>query len=294
MRRSEWIVAVYFTYTGVLCWFLPVSRSLAALVTILNLTILAGLALLVYADSLRRREFLNIVRDWYPTPLVLMAYREMGWFAQPHRRYTLEQLWVSWDRVLLRDWGLHAALEALGPVLPSVLEIAYALTYTLGPFALAMLYVYRKRRRVDLFLFIYMTGTLLCYAQFPLWPSEPPRTVFPGEDFPSVDTIFRAFNWWMLGGYGIHTSVFPSAHVASAFSAAFGMMRLLPERPWVGRFLLAMAALIATATVYGRYHYAADAVAGFAMSLAALGLTRWLEGASDRSAPSSHPRPPSA
>jgi len=47
----------------------------------------------------------------------------------------------------------------------------------------------------------------------------------------------------MLGSYGIHTSVFPSAHVAGAFGAAFTMMRVLPERRWAGRFLLVMAIL---------------------------------------------------
>src|SRR5262249_33477923 len=35
-----------------------------------------------------------------------------------------------------------------------------------------------------------------------------PRTVFPGEDAPSTQTVFRRFNWFLLGGYGIHTSVF--------------------------------------------------------------------------------------
>jgi len=115
---------------------------------------------------------------------------------------------------------------------------------------------------------------LLCYAQFPFWPSEPPRTVFPGQDFPSYDTIFRRFNWWMLGGYGIHTSVFPSAHVAGAFSAAFGMWFALPEHRWVARALFVMAALIATATVYGRYHYLADAAAGLLMAILALAFTR--------------------
>ena len=87
-------------------------------------------------------------------------------------------------------------------------------------------------------------------------------------------TVFRRFNWWMLGGYGIHTSVFPSAHVAGAFSTAFAMISTLPEHRWVGRLLLVIAILIATATVYGRYHYAADAVAGFVMAVAAFAGTR--------------------
>jgi membrane-associated phospholipid phosphatase len=294
MRRSEYVITSYFTYTTVLVWFLPVRAHLAVLTSVLNLTVLAALALLVYADSLRRREFLSIVRDWYPLPLTLLAYREMGWFAQPHSIYALENIWVRWDRWLLRDLRLHAAIETFGSLLPSVLEIAYALVYSLAPFAVAVLYIYRRRVRVDRFLFVFLCGVLLCYGQFPFWPSEPPRTVFPGEDFPSALTVFRRFNWWMLGGYGIHTSVFPSAHVGGSFATAFGMMRALPEHRWVGRFLLVMAVLIAIATVYGRYHYAADAAAGFVMSLIALGLTRWIERGAARSVPSSHLPPPSA
>ena len=72
-------------------------------------------------------------------------------------------------------------------------------------------------------LVIYLLGLFLSYVQFPFWPSEPPRIVFPGEDAPTVDTAIRQFNQWILGGYGIHTSVFPSAHVSGAFGAAFGL-----------------------------------------------------------------------
>jgi membrane-associated phospholipid phosphatase len=180
---------------------------------------------------------------------------------------------VEWDRLLLRG-GVRRAIESFGPILPAALEIAYSLVYTLGPFGVAVLYLYRRRERVDAFLFPFLLGVLLCYAQFPYWPSEPPRTVFPGEDFPSYNTVFRRFNWWMLGGYGIHTSVFPSAHVAGAFSAVLGMWSAFPERKWVTRFLLAMAVLIATATVYGRYHYLADAMAGLAMAIVAFAISR--------------------
>jgi membrane-associated phospholipid phosphatase len=112
------------------------------------------------------------------------------------------------------------------------------------------------------------------YALFPYFPSEPPRTVFPNQDLPSFATPFRSFNLWLLGGWGIHTSVFPSAHVSGAFSAALAMRRLLPEKPWAWRFLMALAVLIALATVYGRYHYLVDALAGVGVALAAFAATR--------------------
>jgi membrane-associated phospholipid phosphatase len=203
--------------------------------------------------------------------IVVLAYREMGWFAQLHPDHTLEQSWVTWDRVVLRG-GLRAAIESLGPVIPSILEISYALVYALAPFAISVLYVYRRREMVDEFLFLFAVGVLLCYAQFPFWPSDPPRVVFLGQDLPSYATVFRRFNLWMLGNYGIHTSVFPSAHVAGGFAAAFGMLRALPERRWVSRSLFVIASLIAIATFYGRYHYLADALAGLLVALIACGV----------------------
>ncbi|MCC6857148.1 MAG: phosphatase PAP2 family protein [Bryobacterales bacterium] len=282
LRSSEWVIAAYFSYAALLAWLLPVPRRVAAVTLVLNLTILAGLLLLAYADSFRQGRFLGTVRDWFPLPLMLLGYREMGWFAPQVHRFHWEMIWVQWDRVLLREWGLKAAIESLGPLLPSVLEISYSLVYTTAVFSLAMLYAYGRRKRAASFNFTFLLGIYLAYAQFPFWPSEPPRTVFPGEDFPAYFTVFRKFNWWLLGGYGIHTSVFPSAHTAGAFSAAFAMRRLLPEKPWVGRFLLTLAVLIATATVYGRYHYAADAVTGLAVAAAAETVRRVLARSSTR------------
>lgn len=272
LRRSEWVLIVYLVYTGVLSLVLPVRAPIPAITVALNIIVIAGFLLLAYAHSFRKPEFLGIMRDWYPVPLMLLCYREMGWFAPAEHTYALEQSWELWDKTLLNNLGLRAAIESLGPVLPSILEISYLLVYTIPSFGLAMLYIYHRRERADRFVYQFLLGILIAYTLFPCFPSEPPRTVFPGEDLPSYLTVFRRLNLWLLGGYGIHTSVFPSAHVSGAFSGAFGMIRLLPEHPWVGRFLLVLAILIATATVYGRYHYGADALAGFFVSLAALAI----------------------
>ena len=277
MRRSERVVIAYFAYASVLAFILPLRAPIPAVTLTLNLTIVAGYALLIYAHSLRQRALLGIMRDWFPLVLLLLAYREMGWFRPAGHSNSLEHAWIVWDRLVLRRWHGHDAIEFLGPVLPSILEISYSLVYAIAPFAVAMLYVYGARNRVDRLLLIFSIGVLAAYAQFPFWPSEPPRTVFPGEDAPAFNTVFRKFNWFLLGGYGIHTSVFPSAHVSGAFAAAFGIMRVLPEHAWVGRFLFVLAVLIATATVYGRYHYMVDALAGFAIAVAALGVDWLLE-----------------
>jgi membrane-associated phospholipid phosphatase len=269
LRTPEKLLIAYFVYTAVLALILPLKPAVRGATLAVNALVISGYFLLAWADSQRRREFLGIVRDWYPLPQMLLAYREMGWFAQPHADFHLERAWVAIDKLLLNGWGIKAAIESTGPILPAVLEISYTLVYTIATFGMAMLYVYRRRERVPAFQTVFLLGILSAYALFPYFPSEPPRTVFPGEDFPAYMSAFRRFNWKMLGGYGIHTSVFPSAHVSGAFAGAFAMILLLPEQKWVGRTLTVLAVLIAIATVYGRYHYAVDAIAGFSIAVIA-------------------------
>jgi membrane-associated phospholipid phosphatase len=273
IRWPERVIVGFLIYAALAAVTLPAAPSVRNLVVLLNLAIVLIYGVLIRLDAARRMLVTGVIRDWLPLALVLIAYREMGWLASPHHSHALEAHWVIWDRLALRG-GAKALIEAFGSILPSVLEIAYTLVYALAPFSIAVLYLYGRRAQVDTFLFTFSLAVLLCYAQFPFWPSEPPRVVFFGEDLPTYDTVFRHFNLWMLGNYGIHTSVFPSAHVAGAFSVAFGMRLALPERKWVSRFLFVMALLIGVATVYGRYHYLADAAAGFLVAVIVFAVQR--------------------
>ena len=55
------------------------------------------------------------------------------------------------------------------------------------------------------------------------------------------------------------------------------MQLALPERRWVSRFLFVAAILIAIATVYGRYHYLADGLAGLVMAILARAAAKWAD-----------------
>jgi membrane-associated phospholipid phosphatase len=271
-RPSEQVALCYFAYTAVVAWVRPIDPSIRHTTWVLNLTVAAAYCLAAYADSFRRKPLLGILRDWFALALLLLAYREMGWFALPHKSTLLEQGWVVWDRLFLDRLGVRALVELAGPVIPAILEAAYSLVYAVAPFCLAVLYAYRRRKDADELLFPTLLAVLGCYVLFPFFPSEPPRTVFPGQDMPIVTGI-RSFNAWLLGSYGIHTSVFPSAHVAGAFSSALALRRLLPAHRALTRAVLVLASLIALSTVYGRYHYLVDALAGLALALAAARVT---------------------
>ena len=215
------------------------------------------------------KDFASHARDWTPLLLTLTAYREMDWFTPSHYDHRFENAWIVWDRLILDTWGLRRLFETTGPLLPGYFELCYTLVYAVGPFTIAMLYVFERRDVVDRVLVLYLLGTLAAYGLCPYFPSGPPRTVFPEDNLPHVTTPFREFNLWVLRGYGIHSSVFPSAHVSSAFAAAWALLLFLPEKKWVGWMLVIYAVSVAVATVCGRYHYAVDALAGFGISIAA-------------------------
>lgn len=263
LRSSEWVIVTYFTYVAIIAgWFFAPVKAWAMAIVI------GGLVWV-----LSRRE--SIVRDFAPAAFTLAAYRELNWFTPATRDQHLENIWIVWDRWLLGDGGhLRAAIESAGALLPSCFELCYMLVYAVAPVSIGLLFWARHRNRINLFWIVYLTGTLGAYAMIPYFPSEPPRTVFAGMDLPNVVTGLRRFNLWILQGYGIHAGVFPSAHVSSAFSAAWGLLATIPERRWIGWSMAAYGLSVAIATVYGRYHFAVDGIAGFAVSLVGLAALR--------------------
>jgi membrane-associated phospholipid phosphatase len=275
LRASEWMLVGYFAYVAVLsaCWRSNPGLSSGAF----GILAAVGLMLLLVAQA--EAYFpaaISHFRDFLPLGLTLAAFEEMNLFAPRQFDRRLELSWIRWDHVLLHEWHLRAAIERLGSAIPIYLELCYLLVYGLGTYCVIVLYLKHKRQEVDRFFLICLTGTLVAYALIPFFPSQPPRLLFPGMDDPTITSWVRRFNLWILKKASIHVGVFPSAHVSSAFAAAWAMFLLLPRQKRFGWGVLAYAISVSTATIYGRYHYAADVAAGFGVSLIAGALFLWL------------------
>ena len=125
------------------------------------------------------------------------------------------------------------------------------------------------RQRVHSFLFTLLLGTFSAYALLPLFPVHGPHVVYPLLDLPNLFGVGRALNVWILDHMDIPTSVFPSGHVAVAFSAAFGMLRAVRRHVGLWAPVFLVAALVYVATIYCRYHYCVDGLASIAVATAA-------------------------
>jgi len=264
LRASEWLLLAYFFYVAILTFFFPARPHLSDRpVYALGL---AAFVIVTLAAAERFHPIFNMVRDWTPLAFTLGAFREMDWFTPSRYALGWEHAWLRWDGWVLTRLGLARALGALGPVVPAYLELCYLLVYSIGAFCVLTIWMVHRRPVVDRWMVVYLTGTLLAYGLFPFFPTMPPRML---ADPAVAVTWLRGWNLWLLDSATIHSSVFPSAHVSSAFSAAWGLFVTLPKRREFAWGMLFYACSVSIATIYGRYHYTADVVAGFGASLVA-------------------------
>lgn len=278
LRQAEWVLVCFFAYIALISPWFPGRPNLRYQPAVILAAVFALFSLLARAQKGRFAVTIDLIRDWLPLVLTLAAFREMELFLPTRFEHRYESTWIAWDHVFLNEWHLRSIIESLGGIIPLYLELCYLVVYATGFFCVLVLYLQHRRGCIDRFVVIYLTGTLLAYGLFPYFPSQPPRILFPQHDHPVLMTWIRSLNLWILKIGTIHVGVFPSAHVSSVFSAAWGMFLVMPGRKLVGWGLICYAVSVSLATIYGRYHYAADVLAGLAISgvpaLMALGMRK--------------------
>ena len=116
-----------------------------------------------------------------------------------------------------------------------------------------------------------LLATLFCYAVYPVFPLTPPRALFNDVPGPPVPALLRNLNLLVLDRLSVQVCLFPSGHAAAVTAAALAVRAC---RPRLGIVFCVVAISVAVATVYGRYHYLADAVAGVLVGIVAFAVSR--------------------
>jgi membrane-associated phospholipid phosphatase len=281
LRAAEKIALGFFVYTTLHALAALALRERAILV---SLNILVGVVIVVLSIEAQRgeRPLLGVLRDWLPCALIVLAYRESGLFLPPDLTHGLDLLFIRGDRALFENSWVRTLISAGSPWLERSFELSYLLTYPFVPLGFAAVYFARRGARGagsaaadeektrDSFWTTVLLAALASYALFPLFPLTPPRVLFHDLPGPSAQPWLRAMNLWILKRYSVQACIFPSGHVAAGVATALAVRA---RRPWLGALFLLAAAGIAAGTVFGRYHYAADALAGALVGVTAYALS---------------------
>jgi membrane-associated phospholipid phosphatase len=249
--------AAYFTYITAAAIFLPGIRSAARA----SAGAFSAAGFLLTLLALASPEG-TVLRDWVlPPMLLLVAYRASGTlFTRPMPR--VEQMLGGLDRAL-RIRSVSARLPRWAA---ECLELAYAAVYPMVPVGLALCILGRATQArppdVDRFWTVVLLTDYVCFGALPWIRTRPPWQVETGEPWPSA---LRAINMRLLGAAGIRMNTFPSGHAAEALAVALLVADASAGLPVY--VMLFGAAAVSAGAVFGRYHYALDAVAGWLVAL---------------------------
>jgi membrane-associated phospholipid phosphatase len=214
-----------------------------------------GGLLVAISSAVGRPAFLS---QWiWPALVLLIAYWSSGLlFVAPRPSQEATLRWLD-DRLAVR-----AAARKIPRVLVEGLEAAYAGVYLLVPLALLLHLDLSRAPDADRFWAVILITDFVCFGVLPWVQTRPPRALEPGAPWESS---IRRFNLRLLGATSIQVNTFPSGHAAEALAAFLLVCAAVPPVVAGAMFLAAVA--VSAGAVLGRYHYLADALAGWAVAL---------------------------
>jgi hypothetical protein len=268
LRPAEWILAVYFVYLALIAGVVavPGHRRLAVIATAV-LVITTGGVLARWPTPSEWAPALWL-RDWAPLAYILPSYWLPALLVSAPR--------VAFERRLAAldsRWFGGAALtlaDRLPRVVADLFEGAYLLCSPLLPAGFMVLrFAGVPSAEGDRYWTAVVLAAALSYGALPWLPTRPPRAIEPA---PTRRSPVRALNLYVLGRASVQLNTFPSGHVALAVAIALSVAAA--GLPIAGAAFGVIALCITVGSVVGRYHYAADAIAGLLVAVVAFAVSR--------------------
>lgn len=209
----------------------------------------------------------RFVRVAYPVLLTPLLYTELELLNQFYVQGYLDAMVQGWEEALFgAQLSVVWAERQPWRWLSELMHLGYFSYYLLIP--ISALVVYRRGGQGELHRFTMVTGLafFLCYVAFVVFPVTGPRYLYDQlQGAPAGALLFDAVHAVAEGGSSKGTA-FPSSHVAATVAAWLACRRVARRWYWMAApFVL----LLTLGTVYGRFHYAVDALAGVFVALAA-------------------------
>jgi membrane-associated phospholipid phosphatase len=256
----EWVTLTYLGWLLLAISLFQRNLPAAATCLLIHSGLFVAVLALAWAAARWSNPALRFLRSWYFLPMWLFLFEELtglvhlifpGWF---------DSWLIGFDHAFFGVYPWDWLAQFSSPTLTDFMQFAY-MTYFLALIVLpAILYVRGERRSFWAVLTSMAIAHYAVYVIAVLFPIESPFHAFPAlQSAPLAGgPVTALIN--LIERFGrVRGAAFPSAHVAGAFAALLGAWRY---RRWLFWAHLPLFALMIVSTVYGRYHYAADGLAG--------------------------------
>jgi membrane-associated phospholipid phosphatase len=219
--------------------------------------------------------FLGLVYDLiFPTLCVLLIFDSLEWLVHYVNSEDIDPILIRLDYLI---FGSHPTImleRIMHPLLTDILQIAYS-TYYFIPVSFGIVLLKKSQKsEFNKALFMILLCFYLSYLGYILMPALGPRFYLDHFQTTGLHGLLVAEPLHDLLNRleGIKRDAFPSGHTGIALVVLYLAYQYKRNLFWI--YLPLVSALLFS-TVYLRYHYVVDVIAGFGLTLFTIIIGEW-------------------
>jgi membrane-associated phospholipid phosphatase len=268
-------------------WFLLLLVNIVYIVIIYYSTLKYELQ--VSNNAHLKTNIIKLLRFWYAVPLILICFKEVHIIIQAIGNPDIDPFLIKMDLWLFCVNPTEWFYRFENPVLTEFLQIIYLLYYFLILFYGLELYLWNRLTEFLYSVFVILLSFYICYVFYIIFPAAGPRFYIHDfhtitKDLPGLFTT-HYIRLFLDFGESINADLpnpllyaqrdaMPSAHLALAIILAYLSKKFKSKSFY---FYLPYCFLMAVSTIYLRYHYVVDLIAGAVLALAAIIISMYFE-----------------
>ncbi len=239
-----------------------------------NLGIFAFIFFVTYEEKNKRKKIYTILQYSYLPVMIFSVFKELYFMTDPINGVIYDWYLIDFDKALFGVHPTYVLYKIANPLLTEILQLAYSSYYFL-PIILGVELIKRgEKEKADYMLFMVFYGFFLSYLGYLTVPAIGPR--FTLHDFSKLNSelpglFFTDFLREQINaGEGVlkntlfpilsvQRDAFPSGHTEVTLIVMYFAIKFKAVSRY---FIIPIGILLIFATVYLRYHYVVDLIAG--------------------------------
>jgi membrane-associated phospholipid phosphatase len=210
----------------------------------------------------------------YPLLIMIFLYEVLDYQIFIFHSGPLDNLINSLEMAVLGFDASFALQRYISVTLNEVMSLSYLSYYFIPPAAFFLFLINRRWDALERTVLSASVAFYACYAIFIFFPIVGPRLYLENIYYlPLSGPVFTPLTQRIVAEGGLHGGAMPSSHCAVALAITWFLAR---EFRKIRIPLILLLATLCISTVYGRYHYMSDVIAGLLVGALSIALTsRW-------------------
>lgn len=269
--RTDRVLLLYLVATGMLVAVFRRTVPHGQMLLSAHAAAAAGVYSLRFVPD-RTPAVLRFLRDWYPVLAFPILYKEVEVLAFAFGNWGLTPVLARVESSLFAGHPSLYLSQALPSVaLSEVVHFCYLAYVALVPLVGGLWYFTGRREAFGELLLLVSLTFSVSYLFYILFPVDSPFYLAPPPGEPFAGHFFYDLVHFVSDRGGARGGAFPSSHVSISTVVLLVVAARQPRwLYWLGP----LYAGLVFATVYGRFHYALDVLAGWALAFVVVSLFR--------------------